>query len=69
MDTTKSVFLTMFIGYILGFLIGTVFFAFILSNKEQTTAEDYYHLEQTDMNYCPYCGEKLKIETQDKVIL
>lgn len=54
------------VGYMTGFLICAI----VLAKREANTIEyQHYVLEQNGYHYCPYCGEELKIEMQDKVIL
>ena len=67
-DIVIKAILGAFIGWMLGFFVS----ALIVSTtykREQPAEYQHYLLKQQGMNYCPYCGEELKTETQDKVIL
>lgn len=59
MDIVIKVILGAFIGWMLGFFVS----ALIVSTtykREQPIEYQHHVLEQQGMNYCPYCGEKLK---------
>jgi len=62
-DVVIRAIIASFIGYTVGFFVGVQ----IQTIKTEPTVEvRHYLMKQDGYNYCPYCGEELKIETQDK---